>query len=130
MILFVDEGMGRYIVPEAIRKAGHVAHAHLDHFPQGTPDVAWIEDVTKRGWVIVGKDKGHRFEPLEMLAIQRTGARMFTLASGKRSGPENAEAIVKALKAMERFDAAHAPPYIARITRSGTVESIYAPNPR
>ena len=65
-----------------------------------------------------------------MLAIQRAGARMFTLASGKRSGPENAEAIVKALKAMERFDVAHAPPYIARITRSGTVESIYAPNPR
>src|SRR5882724_7998969 len=98
--------MGRFVVPNAIRQAGHVAHAHLDHFPQGTPDVVWIEDVTKRGWVIVGKDKGHRFEPLEMLVIQRTGARMFTLASGKRTGAENAEAIVRALKAMERFDEA------------------------
>jgi hypothetical protein len=130
VILFVDEGMGRYVVPEAIRAAGVQAEAHRDHFPPGTPDADWIEDVTKRGWVIVGKDKGHRFEPLEMLAIQRSGARMFTLASGKRTGVENAEAIVKALRAMERFDATHAPPYIARITRAGAVEAIYAPSSR
>lgn len=130
MILFVDEGMGRYVVPEAIRAAGVQAEAHRDHFPQGTPDAVWIEEVTKRGWVIVGKDKGHRFEPLEMLAIQRSGARLFTLASGKRSGAENADAIVKALRAMERFDATQRPPYIARITRGGTVEAIYTPGRR
>lgn len=80
--------------------------------------------------MIVGKDKGHRFEPLEMLAIERCGARLFTLSSGKRSGKENAEAIIKALRAMERFDAKYAPPYIARITAAGRVEPIYAPNPR
>jgi len=127
VILFVDEGMGRYVVPEAIRAAGVRAEVHRDHFQAGTPDSEWIEEVTKRGWVIVGKDKGHRFEPLEMLAIQRSGARLFTLASGKRSGPENAQAIVKALGAMSRFDATHTPPYVARITRSGTVEAIYPP---
>ncbi len=130
MILFIDEGMGRYIVPEAIREAGVQAEAHLDHFAQGTADIDWIEVVTQRGWVIVGKDKGHRYEPLEMLAIERSGARMFTLSSGKRTGKENADAIVKALKAMKRFDEKHAPPYIARITRAGRVEAIYAPNPR
>lgn len=117
-------------MPTAIRAAGIVAEAHLDHFTQGTADEVWIEEVTKRGWIIVGKDKGHRFVPLEMLAIRRTGARLFTLASGKRSGPENAAAIVRALPAMERFDARYAPPYIARVTRAGVVEPIYAPNPR
>jgi hypothetical protein len=130
VILFVDEGMGRYVVPNAIREAGVRAEAHLDHFAQGTPDADWIGDVSRRGWVIVGKDKGHRFEPLEMRAIETSGARLFTLAGGMRTGAENAVAIVKALRAMERFDVQHAPPYIARITRAGRVEKIYAPNPR
>jgi hypothetical protein len=74
-----------YGVAAAVRSAGVQVEAHLDHFSRGTQDSEWIEEVTKRGWVIVGKDKGHRYEPLEMLAIERSGARMFTLSSGKRT---------------------------------------------
>src|SRR5688572_28137926 len=124
MVVFIDEGMGRYIVPEALRGAGLSVEVHLDHFRQGTPDREWIEEVSKRGWAIIGKDKGHRYESLEMLAIERSKARLFTLGSGMSKGRENADVILKAWPAMQRFDATHAAPYIARIARDGRVEAI------
>jgi prevent-host-death family protein len=70
LTFFVDRQFGRFIVPEALRAAGAKVEAHDDHFAQNTPDVEWLTQVGKRGWVVISKDQNIRRNPLELAAYE------------------------------------------------------------
>jgi hypothetical protein len=129
-VFCIDEALGRRVVPDALRAAGVRVELLIDHHPRGTADATWLPDVGRRGWIVLTKDKNMRRRPAEQLAIVRNGVRAFSLTSGDLSGPEMAEAFVRAMPGMRRLVRRHPGPFIASVTRSGLVAVVYPPASR
>jgi hypothetical protein len=83
---FVDRSLGRRVVAEALQAAGETAHAHDDHFDVNAPDTVWLAEVTRRGWVVLTKDKNIRRNEIERTVIVDAGAACFMLGRGDVSG--------------------------------------------
>lgn len=122
LVFFVDRDLGRYVVPNALRKAGEDVRAHDDHFPQTTKDEVWLAEVGKQGWVVLTLDGRIRYHASETNALLAAKVRAFVLAArGDLSGQEIAQFFVNALPSIKRFCAKTQPPFIARVSREGEV---------
>jgi hypothetical protein len=95
---------------------------HQDHFIQDAQDPIWIAKCAQENWVILGNDKKVKRNPLERKAIIQGGVAAFFLTSGQRTGPEDAEAIIQALKRIANILMSEPRPFIARIYPDGKVE--------
>jgi hypothetical protein len=61
-VYFVDECLGRHVVPEALR--GAVAPGErVETRPQGTLDLVWIPEASAGGWVCLTKDHALKKRP-------------------------------------------------------------------
>jgi hypothetical protein len=121
LVFFLDRSLGRYTVAEALRQTNVPVEIHDEHFPQAATDVEWLHEVGRRGWIVLTRDTRIRYRSLERAALMQAGVRAFVLVAGNLSGPEMATAFVTALPAIRRFVARYQPPFIARVTRRGTV---------
>jgi hypothetical protein len=100
--------------------AGARVERHTDHFPQDVDDLSLLRSVAEKGWLFLTKDVRISKNELARRTIQATGVRAFFLAAGNLSGPDQAQAFVRALPKMKRI--AQGPgPLIVRITQSGAV---------
>ncbi|GIX46067.1 MAG: hypothetical protein KatS3mg131_0278 [Candidatus Tectimicrobiota bacterium] len=98
---------------------------HDDHFPRDAPDEGWLREVSRRGWIILTKDKRIRYRTTERTALLHAGGRAFVIvARGDLSAQTVAEILVRALQAITRFVAWHAAPFIAKVTRDGAVSML------
>lgn len=70
LVFFIDRSLGRKYVAEALRTAGATVEVHDDHFPQTTPDVDWLAEVGRRGWVVLSKDERIRRNRIEREALE------------------------------------------------------------
>ena len=123
LVFFVDECLGRHVVPEALRAAGALVERHCDHFPPGVSDVEWLREVGARGWIVLTKDKSIRRRPLEYEAFTSARCRVFVLTATDVTGDEQAAILVGSLRAITRL-ARRPPSFIARVTRMGDVSVI------
>ena len=100
-----------------------------DHFPQNAEDEVWLREVGRRGWIVLTKDQKIRYRPTELnaLIIGRVGA--FVLTAGDLQGAEMAEIFIKALPKIRRLIEINSPPYIASVTRSGSVSILFGGQP-
>jgi uncharacterized protein with PIN domain len=121
LVLFVDRSLGQKVIAEKLRQSGVKVEIHDDHFPQDAPDEHWIEEVGKRGWVVLTKDDRIRYRPAALEAYRRHKVRVFIFGSGEMKAQEMADAFVKALPKISRFASRKAAPFFARISRSGLV---------
>ena len=112
----MGRAVGRRLAEEGIR-----IELHDDHFPQGTPDAAWLPVVGQRGWIVLTKDSRIRYRPNEKQALLAAGVRAFAFASGNLSGAQMTDAIVKALPKMLKLIATHRGAFVARITATADV---------
>ncbi len=71
--------------------------------------------------MILSKDKMIRRRLVERDALLQASARAFFLGSGNMTGDEMAEAFVAALPAMRRVVRKTPAPFIASVTKAGTV---------
>ncbi len=94
---FIDRSLGRNLIADALKQAGHVVHIHDDHFKQDEEDAVWLKAVGARRWIILSKDKMIRRRFLERDALIHASARAFFLGSGNLTGEEMARAFVAAL---------------------------------
>lgn len=113
VVFFTDRDLGTKI-PERLRDAGALVEAHDDHFGPTTTDVEWLQAVSRRGWVVLSKNRRIRYTPLEIAALMESGVACFMLI-GKRPHAELAENLVEALPKVYQFLASHEAPYIAKI---------------
>jgi PIN like domain len=121
LVVFVDECLGRYAVPEALRAAGLTVVCHHTLFLEGTDDAEWLRQLaTHPDWLIFTKDGQIRRRPLEALAFRKAGLRVFALTSANRSGLEQAHAFVRALPKIRRL-ASRRGPFIAKVLSGGAV---------
>lgn len=100
-------------------RAGAKVELHRDHFREDAPDVEWLGEVGRRGWVVLTKDDAIRRNPLERHALLAGNVRAFILTSANMTGPEMAELLVGHLGRIERLARSHGAPFIATVTRSG-----------
>ena len=125
LVFFLDRSLGKKVIAEALRRAGVAVQIHDDHFPPNARDEEWLPVVGQRGWVVLTKDKRIRYRTLERLALLQAGVRAFVLTAGSLQGAEMAKIFIKALPAIRRFIQTHAPPFIATVTRRGTVSLLF-----
>ena len=69
LTFFLDYQIGRYVVADALRKAGASVEVHIDHFLQSAPDLEWIPEIGERGWVLITRDANIRRNPRERAAV-------------------------------------------------------------
>jgi hypothetical protein len=92
LTFFVDRGLGRRLVPEVFREAGHgvvlMAELYPDDADQLTGDDRWIGDVSARGWVALTKDVN--ITRSHQAALRRSTLRAFALSNANIAGEEMA----------------------------------------
>jgi hypothetical protein len=120
-VFFVDESLGAYQVPGALRKAGLRVEIHRDHFSPGCADHVWLGHAGRSDWIVLTKDDRIRYRETEKGAILRAGARAFVLAGGNLSGEEMAQAYLQALERMIQLASELPAPFVASVGRSGEV---------
>ncbi len=120
LIFFTDECLGR-LVPNALKDAGMLVKMCADWFTPGVLDTEWIPFATERGWVILTKDAmiGRRLN--EQAAIAQAEARVFIFASSGVDSTIISAAFIKAHSKMLDIATATAPPFIAKVYKSGEV---------
>ena len=104
---------------------GERVEVHEDHFPEDARDEEWLIEVGRRGWIALSKDQKIRYRTPEVLAVQKARCRLFVLTPGSLHGREMAEVFIKALPAMKRFVLRTPSPFIANVTRRGSVRKIF-----
>jgi predicted nuclease of predicted toxin-antitoxin system len=122
LVFFVDRSLGRHVMPNALRDAGVQVELHDDHFSQNAQDQVWLAEAGKRGWVVLTKDKHLRYRAVETNALMSAKVRAFVLtARSDLSGAEIGQIFVKALPAMKRLCATGSGPFVAHVSRDGSV---------
>ena len=119
-VFFADRNLGKQF-PSILIDAGLRVERHDDHFGPGTPDVEWIPVVAGRGWVAISHDERIRYKPNEKAAVLTHGLGLL-LVAGKAPFPELARQFLRTLPRVERFLAAHHPPFIAKVRRAAPRE--------
>ncbi len=69
---FIDRGLGRNVVPEAIRRIGYEAVIHDDIFEQETSDTDWLNEIGKLGLVFLSKDQHIEKNPAVLSRMPET----------------------------------------------------------
>lgn len=121
-VFFIDRSLGIEPLRTELVNNGVVVEIHDDHFARDEEDSVWLRAVGARGWVVLTKDQRLRYRPLEIRALRASGARVFVLTAGNLRGVEIADVFVKALSDIYRVLESHPGPFLARVTRSGSVE--------
>lgn len=119
---FIDRCLGSKRIAEALRHTGINIEIHSDHFAPGAPDVEWLPEVGKRGWVVLTKDANIGKRTLEKVAVTRANIKMFTLSSQQLSGDDMVVIFQKAIVPMQEFVRKNPAPFIAKIYRDGSID--------
>lgn len=119
---FIDRCLGSKRIAEALRRAGITVEVHSDHFAPAAPDIDWLPEVGKRGWVVLTKDANIGKRNLEKIAVTRAGIKMFTLASQNLSGDDMVAIFQKAIVPMQEFVRKNPAPFIAKIYKDGRID--------
>jgi hypothetical protein len=128
---FVDRSLGSGVVADALQREGERVVVHDDWFRQAnTPDVVWLGEAGKHGWVVLTKDARIRSNALERNALLSSGVAAFMLGRGDLLGVAMARAFIDAMPrmktALRRWDV----PLIAAVSVDGGVSVLYADGAR
>ncbi len=98
---------------------------HDDHFPQDCDDDEWIAAVTKRGWVILTKDKRIRKRTGHLQALKHARSAAFVLTSGGMSAEGMAATFARARTAMVNRVRKYTRPLIVTVAAAGGLTVIH-----
>lgn len=125
-VFFLDRSLGKYRIATALRQAGVTVHVHDDHFAADAKDEEWLTLAGEEGWIVLTKDDKIRYRALERTALLRSGVGAFVLTAADLQGEEMAQIFVKVLPAISKFLRKHRRPFIAKVTRGGTVSMLFS----
>ena len=120
-VFFIDRSLGKHTVANAVRTAGVQVEVHDAHFAQDARDEAWLPEVGRRGWAVLTKDDRIRYRGAEIAAATNAGVALFIFVGKNVRGAGIAEAFVRALPRMMELLASRQRPFVARVTRTGSV---------
>ncbi len=120
-VFFVDRSLGKHVVPDALRAAGARVEVHDDHFPQDALDEVWLPAVGQKTWAVLTSDDRIRYRQAEKAAATGAGVALFIFTGKRMRAAATAAALVRALPRMVRLLAVERRPFVAKVSRSGTV---------
>lgn len=122
--ILVDECLGRFAVPEALRSAGARVVLHRELFSPGVTDEQWLRALVARPDIsVISKDRQIRKRTLEHEAVIAGRVRLFTLTTAGMNSRDQAEAFLRALPRILRCSRQPGP-FIATVTASGAVRIV------
>lgn len=125
-IYFTDRDLGKQF-PARLREAGLQVERHTDHFAHDTADEVWLQDVGRRGWIVLTHDERIRYKPNELAAVMRHRVALLVV-QGRAPFAQLAQWFVQTLPRIETFVATHEPPYIAKVQRPTPKELAVRPD--
>lgn len=85
--LLIDECLGRYAVPDALKKLGLEVRLHSDLFQSGVDDATWLRALASiQNLSVLSKDRQIKKRTLEHEAVIAGRVRLFTLTRLQRPG--------------------------------------------
>ncbi len=122
LVIFLDENhCNNRRVLDRLAQEGVRVERHSEHFAPGTADTDWLPVIGQEGWVVITSDKRIRRRALEKQAVSENRVRFFCFTSNDMSGQEMADALGRALPSIRRIAENNTPPYVATISKSGSV---------
>lgn len=123
VVFLLDEDLASRSIVDALRSAGLLIKTVPDEFGRGRPDVEWLSEAGKRGYVVLTKDKAMRRSPMEVAVIREFRVRYFALAKGNLTAAHIAAAILTAAPQIEGIVGSMKGrrAVLARITAAGRV---------
>jgi predicted nuclease of predicted toxin-antitoxin system len=118
---FLDANLGKYQIAKQLKAAGETVIVHDEHFAEGTKDEVWLDEVGKKGWIVLTKDDQIRYHRTEVEAIKHSGARVIILPRGNIKAADLGAIIVGALPKIKRFAKKNPPPCIGRLSAQGNI---------
>ena len=119
-VFFLDRGLGRFLVADAIRQRGYQVLPMVDVYTDGederVPDDNWILRADAEGWVALTKDYSIIRDHDDTLA--QTNLRVFSLNNANLTGPEMADRFDKHLNRIVQR-AAKSGPYLYIVGSKG-----------
>ncbi|KAA1260860.1 hypothetical protein LF1_34020 [Rubripirellula obstinata] len=109
----------------ALEDVGAIVQLHTDHFEQDAEDQHWLPIVGQRGWIVLTKDRHILVNQIEVVALLRSGTASFILKSADMTGKDMGQAFAKAHTDMVRMIQRKPMPFIATITKAGTVKYVH-----
>ncbi len=125
-VLFVDECLGSTDVPGALQAAGIKFELLHAHFEAGTADESWLQDVGRRGWVVLTKDQRIRRREAEFQALLAANVAAFVLTSGNMTGAAMGQAFVLAYPRIQKMLRDYELPFVAAVDAAGRVRLLTA----
>jgi hypothetical protein len=121
-VLFIDENhCNNRRILAVLQELGVAYESYLDHFQRGMADSEWLPIIGQRGWALLTTDRRIRYHNLERQAVKENNVRMFCFSTNKMNGQEMADALKKSVGKMLQITEQTPPPFIAMITRNGSV---------
>jgi hypothetical protein len=122
LVIFLDENhCCNKRVLGVLAERGIMYERFIDHFARGLADSEWLPSIGKRGWTVLTSDGKIRYRSIEKQAVYENKIRMFCFSTNNMSGQDMANALNQALDRIIKVVASIPPPFIATITKSGTV---------
>ncbi|MBM3214900.1 hypothetical protein FJZ36_08300 [Candidatus Poribacteria bacterium] len=119
MRFFIDEDLGKPLADGMKGFGENVTHL-LDEYPAGTADVAWLQDVGQRGWLIVTRDERIRYRPAERATLTRCRVGAFFLGGKNLTHCQLVQQLVRNWPRMKELAANTQKPFAYRVPPSGT----------
>lgn len=124
MKFFVDRSLGEEEVPGALKAAGADVIVHSDLFWDKAPDVLWLTECGRRGYVILTKDHRIRHHEIERRAIIAAKCMAFFLSPRRMTGAAQGRSFVAAIERMKKACLGNKPPFIAFVNGLGGVRGL------
>ena len=121
LTFFIDRSLGKEPLASSLRELNWNVELHDDHFSQDAADTFWLDEVGRRGWVVLSKDKHIRYRPLERAMFLESRCRVFVLTGGALSSRQIADAFVRAAKKIELMARRLPAPFLAHVSTLGKV---------
>lgn len=130
-VLFLDRDAGGKFITAALRAEGYQVVTHDEIFAQDTPDIVWIKEVARRGWVVITADRAiARREPERSLFSTCRAYTFILYALTQVRREERIAAVRTCLPKIITIIAGGHPYGIYRVHREGHVLYVEIKNPR
>lgn len=120
---FIDRGMGSRLVPEGLRAAGWNVTTMDERYgvdaSQAVADVEWIAAASRRGEVLLSKDKKIAKRPLEAAALIAEAARVVVISDAQVTGSEMLARLLENAIQIERFARTKPGPWVVGVSTDG-----------
>jgi predicted nuclease of predicted toxin-antitoxin system len=122
---FLDRTIDNPTVLNGLRDIGCSVIPHHALFKHNEDDNVWIEEVSKKGYIIITNDKKISSRALEIKSVIIHKARMLCLTNGNMSSSTQLEVLKSGMGLIKKHIKEAVPPYIVRVRRGdGKIQKV------